>query len=160
MIAVFTSRDILMSNGPGDNGNRVLCKGSLVTGFKATNIVTGNGNFPLPGGYQMDSQTDDLKCCLPIPIGQTPTPTSNRYLKSCSITRYPLYNCTALIHICRTVRADIAAHPFECFFFLASVGVCMFRTLPPDSKSLRLRYKGHSVTVSQQTTRNVCCQIY
>jgi hypothetical protein len=35
-----------MSNGPEDNGNRVLCKGSLVTGFKAVKIVTGDGNFP------------------------------------------------------------------------------------------------------------------
>jgi hypothetical protein len=46
MSAVFTSRDIVMSNAPRDNGNRVLRKGSLVTGFKAANIVTGNGNFP------------------------------------------------------------------------------------------------------------------
>jgi hypothetical protein len=46
MGAVFTSRDILMSNGPEDNGNQVFCKGSLVTRFKATKIVTGNGKFP------------------------------------------------------------------------------------------------------------------
>jgi hypothetical protein len=44
--AVFSSRDIVMSNGPGDNGNQVFCNGSLVTGFKATKIVTGNGKFP------------------------------------------------------------------------------------------------------------------
>jgi hypothetical protein len=36
-----------MSNGPGDNGNPVLWRGSLVTGFKAGKIVTGNGKFPL-----------------------------------------------------------------------------------------------------------------
>jgi hypothetical protein len=45
MSAVFTSRDILMSNGPGDNGNQVICKGSLVTRFKAAKTVTGNGKF-------------------------------------------------------------------------------------------------------------------
>ncbi len=45
MSAVFTSRDIVMSNGPGDNGNQVLCKGSLVTRFEAAKIVTGNGKF-------------------------------------------------------------------------------------------------------------------
>jgi hypothetical protein len=45
MGAVFTSRDIVMSNAPGDNENQVLCKGSLVTRFKATKIVTGNGKF-------------------------------------------------------------------------------------------------------------------
>jgi hypothetical protein len=48
MTTVFTSRHILMSNGPGDNGNQVLCKGSLVTRFKAVKIITGNGKFPSP----------------------------------------------------------------------------------------------------------------
>ena len=36
MVALFTSRDIVMSNGPGNNGNQVVCKGSLVTRFGGT----------------------------------------------------------------------------------------------------------------------------
>lgn len=71
----------------------------------------------------MGSQTDDLKCCLLIPVGQTSRPASNHYLKPGSTTRYPLYNCTALIHICRTVRVTIAANQFDCFL---SLGRCMY----------------------------------
>jgi hypothetical protein len=43
--SVFTSRDIVMSNGLADNGNQVICKRSLVTWFDAAKIVTGNGKF-------------------------------------------------------------------------------------------------------------------
>jgi hypothetical protein len=45
--ALFTSRAILMSNGPGYNRNSVLCIGSLVTGLKAAKTITGNGIPPL-----------------------------------------------------------------------------------------------------------------
>jgi hypothetical protein len=48
MSAVFTSRDIVMSNGPNDNGNRVFCERSLVTGMDGTKLVTGNGKFIFP----------------------------------------------------------------------------------------------------------------
>jgi hypothetical protein len=41
--AVFTSRDIVMLNGPMDNGNQMLCKRSLVTRLEGSKIVTGNG---------------------------------------------------------------------------------------------------------------------
>jgi hypothetical protein len=74
MSAVFTSRDIVMSNGPGDNGNQVLCKGSLVTGFKAAKIVTGNGIFPsqvvtrwarkqIPEVLSANSRWTDVQAC-------------------------------------------------------------------------------------------------
>jgi hypothetical protein len=65
MSAVFTSRDIVMSNAPGDNGNRVLCKGSLVTGFKAANIVTGNASG-LVTRWARRQMTGSAVCQFPL----------------------------------------------------------------------------------------------